>query len=139
MIHKLHLVYDGDCAFCTRTLSVCQRLDVRHHLVLHDSRSRAAVLAQFPFLVDADLEDAMFAVRGDRTWRGFFAFRQVVRQLPLTWILLPLFYAPGASWMGPRMYAWVARNRRRLGCATATCSLPSPGADPSAPRLFSER
>ena len=139
MNDKLHLVYDGDCAFCTRTLRIFQRLDVWRRLELHDARSRAAVLARFESLDEADLDDAMFAVQGNRSWRGFFAFRQVVRQSPFTWILMPLFYAPGASRLGPRIYALVARNRRPMGCAAETCRAPWPGSSPSAHRPSSER
>lgn len=83
-------------------------------------------------LASADFENAMFAVTpaGDVD-RGYFAFKRVLRSLPLAWPLLPLFYVPGSSLIGPRVYAWVARNRRKFGCETEVCEVPSRPDKPS--------
>ena len=46
------------------------------------------------------------------------------------WPLIPLFYLPGSGVIGPRVYAWVARNRRRFGCESDVCeTAPSPPRD----------
>jgi predicted DCC family thiol-disulfide oxidoreductase YuxK len=85
----------------------------------------------FPELAEADFEHAMFAVAPDRrVTRGFFAFRRILRESPLMWPLLPLFYLPGSSAIGPKVYAWVARNRGKLGCESDVCELPPPSRDP---------
>jgi predicted DCC family thiol-disulfide oxidoreductase YuxK len=111
-----HLIYDGGCGFCVKAMRLFGALDVRRRLVFHDARLRPEVFGQFPALRDADLDDAMFAVHRSGISRGFFAMRQLIWQSPLTWLLLPLFYAPGASWAGPRLYQWIAGNRHKLGC-----------------------
>ena len=122
----LHLVYDGQCGFCVRTLAIAQRLDLFDRLRLHDGTDRNSVCAEFPELIDADMDAAMFAVDDSRrVARGFFAFRRLVWESPLTWPFLLLFYLPGAGAIGPRMYAWVARNRRRLGRASDVCDVPT--------------
>jgi predicted DCC family thiol-disulfide oxidoreductase YuxK len=78
-------------------------------------------------LEGADFDQAMFAVTAQgKVFRGYFAFKEILRRLPLTWPLLPFFYLPGADAVGPRVYAWVARNRRRLGCTTDACEIPPP-------------
>jgi hypothetical protein len=41
------------------------------------------------------------------------------------WPLIPLFYFPGTGIVGPRVYAWVARNRRRFGCESDVCEVPA--------------
>ena len=116
------LIYDGQCGFCVRSLRICRALDVRRHLRFHDANARPQTLAAFPELEHADFDNAMFAVSPDRhVYRGFFAFRRMLWESPLMWPLLPLFYFPGTSVVGPRVYAWVARNRRRLGCETDVC------------------
>ena len=121
----VHVIYDGQCGFCQRALRVAQRLDSRAQLRFHDATHREAVLRQFPELATADLVDAMFAVDDQRrVHRGFFAFRRIVWESPRTWLLLPLFYLPGAGLVGPRVYAWVARNRHRFGCESDVCELP---------------
>ena len=121
----LHVIYDGQCGFCIRALTICRALDVRGAFQFHDANSREQVLRAFPELNDADFENAMFAVAPDRrVTRGFFAFRRILWESPLMWPLLPVFYFPGTSVIGPRVYGWVARNRRRLGCESDVCELP---------------
>ena len=127
----VNLIYDGQCGFCVRALRVCRALDVRHALRLHDATARAKICARFPELAHADFDNAMFAVTADRrVSRGFFAFRQVAWQSPLTWILLPILYFPGSSWIGPKVYAWIARNRHRFDCESDVCELPAPPREP---------
>ena len=121
----VHLIYDGQCGFCRRSLRLARRLDVRRRLRFHDATLRQAVLREFPELAGADFAEAMFAVDARRrVHRGFFAFRRLIWESPLMWPLIPLFYAPGASIAGPRLYSWVARNRHRFGCESDVCDLP---------------
>ena len=127
----LHVIYDGQCGFCVRSLKVCRALDVRGALRFHDANARQQVHAMFPELAEADFDNSMFAVAPDRhVTRGFFAFRRILRESPLMWPLLPLFYVPGSNAIGPRVYAWVARNRGKLGCESDVCELPPPSRDP---------
>ncbi len=123
----LHVIYDGQCGFCVRSLKICRVLDVRGALRFHDANAGQPVRDAFPELMPADFENAMFAVAPDRgVTRGFFAFRRILWESPLMWPLLPLFYFPGTRWIGPKVYAWVARNRRRFGCTTEACEIPAP-------------
>jgi predicted DCC family thiol-disulfide oxidoreductase YuxK len=120
----LDLIYDGQCGFCVRALRVCRALDVRGALRFHDATARTQVYSAFPELLDADFDHAMFAVAPDRcVTRGFFAFRRALWESPLLWPLLPVFYFPGAGRIGPIIYAWIARNRRRFGCDSSGCDL----------------
>ena len=127
MFSAVNLVYDGHCGFCRRSVRVLERLDVMHAVRAYDAHDRETVHARFPALDDADLADAMYAVDAEgHVYRGFFAFRRVIRSSPLMWPLLPIFYFPGASLIGPRVYAWVARNRQSFGCETDVCDMPPP-------------
>ena len=118
----LDVIYDGHCGFCVRAMSVCRALDVRRALRFHDANARPEIGRRFPELATADLDDAMFVVGPDRAlYRGFFAFRRLSWASPLTWPLLPVFYFPGSAWLGPKMYAWVARHRRHFGCESDVC------------------
>lgn len=130
----VHVIYDGQCAFCVRTLKIARIMDVRGALRFHDAADRIAVENRFPVLSGADLPGAMHAVAdGGRTYRGFFAFRRMAWSSPLTWAFLVLFYFPGAGWLGPQVYAWVARNRSNLGCRSRVCPVPPPaGIEPPA-------
>jgi predicted DCC family thiol-disulfide oxidoreductase YuxK len=119
-VSGLDVVYDGLCLFCIRSLRALQRFDSGGVLVLHDANDRTAVLERFPALRTADLDDAMYVVDGEGcVHRGFFAFRRIVEALPALRVVVPLLHAPGVPALGTHVYAWVARNRRRLGCRVA--------------------
>ena len=121
----LDVIYDGQCGFCVRSLNVCRMLDIRSAFRYHDANVRDQVLQAFPELVHADFENAMFVVEpGRRVTRGFFAFRRMIWESPLLWPLLVLFYFPGSGMIGPKIYAWIAANRRSFGCESEVCELP---------------
>ena len=129
----LDVIYDGQCGFCVRTLKICRAFDARGALRFHDANARAQISSMFPELLHADFDNAMFAVAPDRSvTRGFFAFRRLLWESPLMWPFLPLCYFPGTGWIGPKVYAWVAKSRRRFGCDSHVCDLP---ASPRAPDL----
>ena len=111
------VIYDADCALCRRVLRLVQMFDITTALRFHASNDVDTVARLAPELSHADLDDAMYALDGQgRRSRGFFAFRRIVIATPLLWPLLALLYFPGSGRLGPRVYAWVAANRHRLGC-----------------------
>lgn len=124
MSEPIALVYDGQCGFCKRSLDLLRRLDRAHVMRVHDAHA-PGIRDTFPMLATADFENAMFAVTpSGEVYRGYFAFKYLLHSLSLAWPVLPLFYAPGSSLIGPRLYAWVARNRKRFGCETEVCDVP---------------
>jgi len=124
--NTIHLIYDGQCLFCIRSLKIFRAVDVKDVLRFYDAHNIALMEEKFPELSHADFDNAMFAVTEDRqVFRGFFAFRRMIWSSPLTWVLVPLFYFPGAGWLGSCLYAWVARNRLKFGCRSESCVLPS--------------
>lgn len=121
----LDVIYDGQCGFCMRALRACRALDTRGVLRFHDANARQQIYEKFPELRDADFDNAMFVVTPERkVARGFFAFRRMTWALPPMWLLLPLFYLPGSGRIGPKVYAWIARNRSRFGCESDVCDPP---------------
>ena len=77
------VVYDGDCAFCTRSLRLSQRLDCRRVMRLYDFHDSKVIASRFPMLAGADFDQAMFAVRSDgAVFRGFFAFKELLKENP---------------------------------------------------------
>lgn len=123
----IDVVYDGGCRFCLSVLRQFRRLDVAGRLRFLDGREVGLVTGKIPALEGADFGAAMYVyVAGEAPYRGFFAVRRMLWASPLTWLMLPLFYAPFANVVGPRIYAWVARNRRGLGCRSDVCTRPTP-------------
>ena len=119
----LSIIYDGQCGFCIRSLVIVRKLDLWGALSFYDSHW-PETLARFPELRNANLADAMYTIAsGESAYRGFHSFRRLLWASPLLWILLPVFYFPGVSFIGERAYAWIASHRKNLGCGSAYCDL----------------
>ncbi len=113
----LSLIYDGNCAFCLRSRGVIEKIDTFGVLQFYDFHDAGTMAGKFPMISPEDAEEAMIAVTEDlRIFKGFYAFRQIAWSSPWLWLLIPLFYFPGASYFGSRFYACIARNRSHLGC-----------------------
>ena len=126
IFEPLHIVYDGHCLFCIRSLKLFRAVDFMQVFQYYDAHDKSRISKEFPELRDADFDHAMFIVTESRkVSRRFFAFRRMIWSSPLTWFLIPIFYFPGAVSVGTRVYAWVAKNRLRFGCRSDTCTLPS--------------
>jgi predicted DCC family thiol-disulfide oxidoreductase YuxK len=127
MSDRFHVLYDGRCSFCGKVVDLLIKANRPGKLEAVRSQDRARIASDFPAINPADLEKAMYVVgpKGG-IFRGFFAFRRLMSTTPWFWPLLPVFYFPGAGWIGPVIYAWVARNRSRMGCEGDACVLPPP-------------
>ncbi|BCA54223.1 hypothetical protein W02_13630 [Nitrospira sp. KM1] len=126
MLEVVHVIYDGQCLFCIRSLRLFRAVDFFGAFRYHDAHQTEHITVTFPELRDADFDNAMFVVTGRRlVYRGFYAFRRMIWSTPLTWLLIPLFYFPGAAYVGARVYAWVAKNRLKFGCQSDACALPT--------------
>ncbi|HEY3038996.1 MAG TPA: DUF393 domain-containing protein [Pyrinomonadaceae bacterium] len=124
----LNIIYDGHCGFCIRSLRIVSVFDLFSSFRFHDSH-QPETLARFPKLRGADTDEAMYTlVEGEPIYRGFFAFRRLIWNSPLMWLLVPIFYFPGAGFFGPQIYSWVARNRTRFRCQSDVCDFRTPPA-----------
>jgi predicted DCC family thiol-disulfide oxidoreductase YuxK len=118
------LVYDGYCPLCIRTMTQLEVLDGARRLRYVDlERETARARELLPNdSIEAMREQMAVVTPEGRVLRGFFAFRELSRRLPPLWVLVPLIYAPGADWVGTRVYAWVAANRARRLCEGDSCA-----------------
>ena len=116
------LVFDGDCAFCTRSAEVARRLlpaDVR--------------VEPWQFLDLAALGTTAARARHEVLWigrdgavaGGAAAVVGALRAAGLPWspigVLLSL---PPLRWVAPVVYRLIADNRYRLPGGTAACRVP---------------
>ena len=87
-----------------------------------------AATARFRGVPDEAFEGALqLLLPGGVRFEGARAVEEVLRLLPAGRIPGLLFSLPGARPLARKVYGWVARNRRRLGCS-AHC--PRDGAPP---------
>ena len=117
------LVFDGDCAFCTRSVRLVERRIRRHpHIVAWQSLD----LAEWG-LTQAECEEAVQWIDTDGTRAS--AHLAVARTLVYGgrgWALLGrVISAPGIRTVAGAVYRWVARNRHRMPGGTAQCNLPA--------------
>ena len=117
------LVYDGDCAFCQRCVALLDAWDRAGRLAFVPLQDTDA-LAALPPLAREALEQAMHYVATDgRIFVGAEALPALLRLMPGGSPLALLFLIPGVPALAQAIYRRVARNRHRLGCGSATCSL----------------
>ncbi len=123
---RAQVLYDGQCAFCRKSVELLRRLDWLGRLAYVDARDSSRLPPGAP-LGPARLLEEMHVLTPDRhVYHGFGALRWLAWRLPLLWALAPLLYIPGVPALGQRLYLWVARNRFRLvPCHGGVCTLPA--------------
>ena len=117
------LIYDGDCAFCKRCVALLEAWDPAGRLAFVPLQDTDA-LAALPTIAREALEQAMHYVAKDgRIFVGAEALPALLKLMPGGPPLAWLFLIPGIPVLAKAVYRRVARNRHRLGCGSATCSL----------------
>ena len=115
------LVYDGDCAFCTKCAHAVERIGTDADVVpwqfadLDDLR-----------ITEAQAAEAVRWVEVDGTVRsGHEAIAASLTAAGGIWKLTGrTLLVPGISWLAARAYRVVARNRYRLPGGTPACAMP---------------
>ena len=117
------LVYDGDCAFCTRCVGLVEslRLGGGARLVASQHTDLPAL-----GLTPAQVEKALQWVAADGSVSsGHAAVARLL--LASAWFWRPpgaVLLVPPVSWVAARAYRWVAEHRDLMPGGTAACALP---------------
>jgi predicted DCC family thiol-disulfide oxidoreductase YuxK len=121
------VLFDGDCAFCQRSVAILRKLDWFHRLHFQSARDLSAIPENRANL-DAEkmlLEMHVLLPDRQRSYAGFKAFRWMAGRLPALWLAWPFLYIPGVPFIGQKIYLWVAKNRFQLvPCHDGQCALP---------------
>jgi len=117
------LLFDGDCAFCTNSAHLLERIGPNADVVawqltdlgeLGVSEAQAAEAVQWVG-ADGAVRSGHEAIAAALATAGWF-WRACGRLLTL----------PGLSWIAARVYRVVARNRYRLPGGTPACAVGEP-------------
>jgi predicted DCC family thiol-disulfide oxidoreductase YuxK len=111
------VVYDGACGLCQGSVAwVRDRARPREFEFLPCQAPERRV--RFPWMDEAACLAAIQLVLQDgRVLSGAEAIPEILSRLRgWRWLAL-VFRAPGARWVAPPLYRWVARNRCRISCA----------------------
>lgn len=121
------VLYDGHCGLCLRSLFMLQMFDWLKRLRYVDFRNASARIAIAPNLTEEELDKAMHTIQPatsnqqPKTRKGFDAFRHMTWSLPVLWIAAPFLYLPGIPFIGRRVYAHIAANRKK--CDHESCAI----------------
>jgi len=124
---KARVLYDGDCAFCCKSIALLQKLDWLGKLEYVNVRDETQPLLKEPLIAAAPLLEQMHVLppAGNALYGGYQAIRFIAWRLPLTWLVAPFLYLPGMTWLGQKIYLWIARNRFKIiPCEHGVCSVP---------------
>ena len=117
------LIFDGDCAFCTRSVRALERW-VRHRPTI-EAWQRLDLDSLGVGRDECEAAVQWIAADGTRA-SGHHAVARTLIHGGKGWAVLGRFLLlPGVSWLAGRVYAWVARNRHRMPGGTAECALPA--------------
>ncbi|HEX6687600.1 MAG TPA: DUF393 domain-containing protein [Solirubrobacterales bacterium] len=114
------LVYDGDCAFCTRCAHFLERIGPDAEIVAWQLTD----LAELGITAE-QAADAVQWVQIDGTVRsGHEAIAAVLNSAGRIWrIAGRAILLPGISWIAAKVYRLVADNRYRLPGGTPACAV----------------
>lgn len=124
---KLEVLYDGQCPLCIRSMTFLQYFDWFERINFSDVTVRWETLStqrKAAFSLPDALRE-MYLLMPDGTFRkGFFAFKEMARQMPFMLPIALLFDLPFASKLGPTVYHYVASRRFRFtSCKSDACAL----------------
>jgi len=100
---QVEVRYDGSSPVWCRTMRLVACLDLfaRLQYLDHDrvdSEGRSS----------AESKRELRVIRRGHAYRGFAACRVIALTLPVFWVLAPLLFLPGVSWLGTAIYRYVA-------------------------------
>jgi predicted DCC family thiol-disulfide oxidoreductase YuxK len=110
-------IFDGRCVICQATRRVVTALDWRHRVEWLDLHRWGEVQRRYPALLPDDAMGQIHVDDGRRLYVGFDGTRRILRALPLTFPLWLLLHLPGMTWLGSRVYRFIARRRYAINRA----------------------
>jgi predicted DCC family thiol-disulfide oxidoreductase YuxK len=111
------VLYDGDCAVCSRLASLWICLDRAGRLEVWPSQT-PGVRERFPQISPEALDESVQVVdREGRIWRGAPALARICESLPGAAPVARLLGLRRVEPLAERLYRVFARNRFRFGCS----------------------
>ena len=116
------LVFDGDCAFCTRSADVARRvLPAGVDVVAW----QFADLGALGVTAERAQQEVLWVAGDGEVSGGAPAVARALRAAGLPWAVAGLVLSlPPVRWVAPFVYRLVAANRYRLPGGTAACRVP---------------
>lgn len=107
---KITVYYDENCNMCQFLRHAFSKQKRAHVHVIWAHYETAMVCGLHEYSCG---ESMKVETEDQRIYQAFFAVRALLGYSKLFW-LQPLLYLPGATFLGSKLYSWVARNRYAL-------------------------
>ena len=127
-MHQPGLIFDGDCAFCTRSAGFARRLLPAGCAVVAWQLTDLSAIGVTPARAQREV---LWVSASGTVVGGARAVAEVLRASGGLWALLGLvLLVPPISWAAQAVYRIVAANRMRLPGGTAACAVPPRSTEP---------
>ena len=111
MPDKPIIAYDNTCEFCTAAKLDMEKLDKKKRL-------KWVGISSFNYkkhrLKKSDLLKEMYLIEGKKVHKGYYAWKQIAKKVPLMYPLYLVSLIPGADFIGDKIYKVIAKHRYRL-------------------------
>ena len=110
--NDMHVIYDGNCKLCRRTVSSFRVFDVFGRVIYVNALDSHAIESHGLNWLNADaLMRDMHVVVGKKASLGLAAYREWMKRIPLFWFIVPLMYLWPVQVAGTRTYRHIADSR----------------------------
>src|SRR3954447_22912113 len=114
------VLYDDGCNLCRRAVAILRVLNAPRQTYELLALSRHEDLLQEHGLTPEAVQESIHGIHDGRVLVGYALYELISRRNPLLWPVWPLMVLGRLLGVGPRIYTWVASNRRHL---FGTCEL----------------
>jgi predicted DCC family thiol-disulfide oxidoreductase YuxK len=119
-------VFDGQCVICRGTRKTVQLLDWRKRVEFMDLHEWDRVAARYPALAyDSAMGEIHVYDSHGREFAGFEGTKRMLKEIPLGFPFWLIMQLPGMTWVGQRVYKFIAKHRyainRLFGVEIAPC------------------
>ena len=118
------LVYDGSCAFCSRSIQFMLRHERRHDLLFVTRDSELGQRLRRAWGLES--VQSMLWIEGGQVFAESRAVMKAAGYLGGWWSRLAVLGSFCPSFILNGVYRYIAKNRRRLSSDAAVCLAPSP-------------
>lgn len=111
MPDKPIIAYDNTCRFCTSAKRDMEKIDRKKKL-------KWVGIDNFNYkkykLKKDDLLKEMYLIKGKKVYKGYYAWKQIAKRIPLLFPLYIISLIPGIDFIGDRIYKIISKRRYSL-------------------------
>ena len=111
MPNKPIIAYDNTCEFCTSAKLDIEKIDRKKKL-------KWIGISNFNYkkykLKKKDLLEEMYLIDNKKVYKGYYAWKQISKKIPLMYPFYLISLIPGVDFIGDKVYKVISRHRYKL-------------------------